>query len=270
MSSSAGLRNGSTPTVLLVHGAFADASSWAGVIAQLQTAGIDVVAPANPLRGLSSDARYIASVVEEIDGPTMLVGHAYGGAVVTVAAALEGNVVGLVYVTAFALDEGESVLDVSARFSDGLVAGALRPAVCPDGDGGSIVELYIDRDAFPTVFAADLPADVAAVAAATQRPIAAAAFEERASAAAWKTLQCWYVVATADRVIHPDAQRFMAARAAARPLEVDASHAIASSQPELVADRIHEAALASRRTGPSASPVQATMPVIGQAESELT
>src|SRR6202011_6025040 len=106
-------------------------------------------------------------------------------------------------------------------------------------DCQSIVELYIDRDAFPRVFDADLSAKVDAVAAATQRPIAAAALEERASAAAWKTLQCWYVVATADRVIHPDAQRFMAARAAARPLEVDASHAVATSQPALVADQIH-------------------------------
>jgi pimeloyl-ACP methyl ester carboxylesterase len=248
MSSSAAPRNGITPTVLLVHGAFADASSWAGVIAQRQTAGIEAVAPANPLRGLSSDARYIASVADEVDGPTMLVGHSYGGAVITVAAALASNVVGLVYVTAFALDEGESVLDVSARFSDSLLTAALRPAVCPDGDGGLIVELYIDRDAFPTVFAADLSADVAAVAAATQRPIAATGFEERASATAWKTLQCWYVVASADRVIHPDAQRLMAARAGASVLEVDASHAIATSQPALVANQIHEAARAVQRT----------------------
>jgi pimeloyl-ACP methyl ester carboxylesterase len=120
------------------------------------------------------------------------------------------------------------------------------------------------------VFAADLPGDVAAVAAAAQRPIASAALEERASAAAWKRLQCWYVVATADQVIHPDAQRFMAARAAARALEVDASHAVATSQPELVAAQIHEAALATRRAGSTASPLQATTPVIGHTESELT
>ena len=256
--------------MLLVHGAFADASSWAGVIAQLQTAGIDAVAPANPLRGLSSDARYIASVAEEIDGPTMLVGHCYGGAVISVAAARAANVVGLVYVTAFALDEGESVLDVSARFPDSLLTTALRSAVCRDGDFESTVELYIDRAAFPRVFAGDLSAADAAVAAATQRPIAAAALEERASAAAWKTLECWYVVATADRVIPPDAQRFMAARAAARVLEVDASHAVATSQPALVADQIHAAALATRRTPSTVSPLQATTPIIGPTESELT
>ncbi len=270
MSSSGGVRNGSTPTVLLVHGAFADASSWTGVIAHLQTAGIDVVAPANPLRGLSADARYIASVAEEIDGPTVLVGHSYGGAVITVAAALASNVVGLVYVTAFALDEGESVLDLSARFPDSLPTAALRPAACPDANGEPIAELYIDRDAFPRVFAADLPCSVASVTAATQRPIASAALEERASAVAWKTLQCWYVVATADRVIHPDAQRFMAERADARTLEVDASHAVATSQPALVADQIHEAALATRRAGHGVSRFERATPLTGPTESEST
>lgn len=256
--------------MLLVHGAFADGSSWAGVISELQALGIDAVAPANPLRGLSADARYIASVAEEIDGPTVLVGHAYGGAVITVAAGLAPNVVGLVYVTAFALDEGESVLDVSARFPDGLLTAALRPAGCPDGDGEPIVELYIDRDEFPRVFAADLSAGLGAVAAAAQRPIASTALEERASAAAWKTLECWYVVATADRVIHPEAQRFMAERADARTLEVDASHAVATSRPELVADQIHEAALATRRKGTLASPLQETNARHGSTESELT
>jgi pimeloyl-ACP methyl ester carboxylesterase len=240
------------------------------VLVHLHTAGIDAVAPANSLRGLGADARYIASVAEEIDGPMVLVGHSYGGAVITVAAALTGNVVGLVYVTAFALDEGESVLDVSARFPDNLLTAALRPAVCPDGNGEPIVELYIDRDAFPRVFAADLPCSVASVTAATQRPIASAALEERASAAAWKTLQSWYVVATADRVIHPDAQRFMAARASACILEVDASHAVATSQPELVANQIHAAALAARRSGDGVSPLQRTTPVIGPTESEST
>ncbi len=273
MSSSDDLRNGSTPTVLLVHGAFADASSWAGVIGELQRAGLDAVAPANPLRGLASDARYIASVAEEIDGPVMLVGHSYGGAVITVAGSLVGNVVGLVYVTGFALQAGESVLDVSRRFPDSLLPAALRPAVFSNGDGEPGVELYIDRDAFPQVFAADLPTAVAAVAAGTQRPILAAAFEESASAAAWRALQCWYVLATADRVIHPDAQRFMAARAAARMVEVEGSHAVAASQPALVADHIRVAALSARRASPHRESIhdQSNPPVYpGQTESELT
>ena len=239
-------RNGSTPTVLLVHGAFADASSWTGVIAQLQIAGIEAVAPANPLRGLASDARYLASVAAEIDGPVLLVGHAYGGAVITAAGSLVANVRALVYVTAFALDEGESMLDVSAKFPGSFLAPALRPAICPDERGEPVVELYIEREAFPEVFAADLPPAVAAVAAATQRPIATAALEAKMPRAAWKTLPCWYVVAVADRIIPRDAQRFMATRTAAHTLEVDGSHAVALSQPAIVAEHIRVATLSAR------------------------
>lgn len=233
--------------MLLVHGAFADASIWMGVISRLQLAGIDVVAPANPLRGLAIDARYIASVADEINGPAILVGHAYGGAVITAGTSLPGNVLGLVYVAAFALEAGESVLDVSRRFPDSLLAPALRPATFPDANRNPAVELYIDRDAFPRVFAADLPTAVAAAAAATQRPISAAALEEESPAAAWRRLPCWYVVATADRVIDPNAQRFMADRASAQTIEVDASHAVAASQPAPVADQIRAAALSFRR-----------------------
>jgi len=231
--------------VLLVHGAFADASSWTGVIAQLQIAGIEAVAPANPLRGLASDARYLASVAEEIDGPVLLVGHAYGGAVITAAGSFLANVCALVYVTAFALDEGESMLDVSAKFPGSFLAPALRPAICPDERGEPVVELYIEREAFPEVFA-DLPPAVAAVAAATQRPIATAALEAKMPRAAWKTLPCWYVVAVADRIIPRDAQRFMATRTAAHTLEVDGSHAVALSQPAIVAEHIRVATLSAR------------------------
>ncbi|MHB8692230.1 MAG: alpha/beta fold hydrolase [Solirubrobacteraceae bacterium] len=263
-------RNGSTPTVLLVHGAFADASGWSGVIAVLHSLGIDVIAPANPLRGLPSDARYIASVAEEIDGPTVLVGHSYGGAVITVAGSLANNVIGLVYVSGFALDEGESILDVSARFPDSLLASVLRPAAFADRDGESGVELYVDRAAYPRVFAADLPAHLAAVAAGTQRPITQAGFEDRASAAAWRTLPSWYVLATADRVICPEAQRFMAVRAGATTLEVDSSHSVATSQPALVADQIRLAALTVRRTFPDRTSASdpPTRPILGPTESE--
>jgi pimeloyl-ACP methyl ester carboxylesterase len=192
--------------VLLVHGAFADASNWSGVIRELLAAGIDVVAPANPLRGLVSDARYIANVADEIDGPVLLVGHSYGGAVITVAGSLAANTLGLAYVAGFALDEGESTLDVSGRFPDTLLIAALRPASFPEAEGDLAAELYIDRDAFPRAFAADLPLPTAAAAATAQRPIAAAALEEKAPSAAWRSLASWYVVATADRIIHPDAQ----------------------------------------------------------------
>jgi pimeloyl-ACP methyl ester carboxylesterase len=247
LDSSNPVRNGSTPTVLLIHGAFSDASIWSGVVAELQLAGIDVTAPPNPLRGLASDALYVASAVQGIDGPVLLVGHSYGGAVITVAASASGNVLGLVYVSGFALDTGESVLDVSRRFPETLLPMALRPTVVADRSGAQVVELHIDRNAFPQVFAADLETQAALVAADMQRPILAAAFEERASAAAWRTLPSWYLLAADDRVIHPDAQRFMAQRAAAQTLEVRGSHAVAASRSVPVAAHIRSAALSTRR-----------------------
>ncbi|MER6514894.1 alpha/beta hydrolase [Nonomuraea sp. NPDC001636] len=246
MTADRSFRNGSTPTVVLVHGAFADASSWAGVIAELQDSGIPVTAVANPLRGLATDAAYLAGVVAAIDGPVLLVGHSYGGAVITWSAAQPGNVVGLVYVAAFALDEGENVLDITGRFPESALGPALRPAVFRTADGEEAVELFLKDEQFPAVFAADLPDSLTSVAAAAQRPIAAVAFEDRSPDASWKTIPSWYVVASADQAIHPDAQRFMAERAGADTIEVDASHAIALSQPAAVAGHIRTAATASK------------------------
>jgi pimeloyl-ACP methyl ester carboxylesterase len=231
-------RNGSTPLVLLVHGGFADGSMWARVIAELQTASIDAVALANPLRSLVSDAAYITSAVGEIDAPVLLVGHCYGGAVITAAAAAAGNVVGLVYVAGYALDEGESMLDITGRFPGGQLLPALRPATFPGANGSPGVELYLDRHMFPQVFAADLPYRRAAAAAATQRPISAAAFEEKSPAAAWKTAPSRYLIATADQIIPPEAQQFMAQRAGAHTVKMHASHAITLTQPAAVAEQI--------------------------------
>lgn len=225
--------NGSTPTVLLVHGAFADASSWSDVVADLQDAGIEVIAPANPLRGVAHDAAYLAGIVGGIDGPVLLVGHCYGGAVITEAGAHADNIVGLVYVAAFAPAVGESLLDVSARFPDTLLGAALRPT----GDA----ELYLAADRYHEVFAADLPERLTSVAAAAQRPVATAAFEQRRTAAAWQRLPSWFVVATADQAIHPEAQRFMARRIGADTIEVAASHAIIRSRPAEVAAHIRTA-----------------------------
>jgi pimeloyl-ACP methyl ester carboxylesterase len=248
MSPSGPFRNGSIPTVLLVHGAFADGSMWAGVIAELQAAGIGVIALANPLRSLASDACYAARVAAAIDGPVLLAGHSYGGAVITVAGSAAGNVVGLVYVAAYALEEGESTLDISGRFSGSQLVPALRPAPFPDVNGDPGVELYIDREAFPRLFAADLPYRTAAAAAAAQRPIAAAAFAEKSPAAAWKTRPSWYAIATADQVIPPEAQQFMAQRASAHTIEIRASHAVTLTQPAAVAELIAVAAAASTHT----------------------
>lgn len=237
--------DGSTPTVLLVHGAFSDGSIWTDVIEGLQDAGIGVLAPANPLRGLATDAAYIASVVRTIDGPVVLAGHAYGGAVITQAGSEVDNVVGLVYVAAFALAAGECMLDLATRFPDTLLGPALRPVTFV-GSTGSGAELYVTPDRYQDVLAGDLPERMAAVAAAAQRPVAAIAFQQPVVAAAWTTLPSWFVVATADRAIHPDAQRFMARRCGADTIEVDASHAVARSRPAEITTHIRAAAAATR------------------------
>ncbi|WP_329241059.1 alpha/beta hydrolase [Streptomyces sp. NBC_01478] len=234
-----------TPTVLLVHGAFADAGSWSGVIAELQSHGITVLAPSNPLRGLASDAAYIASVASQIDGPVVLVGHSYGGALITVAGTTD-NVVGLVYVAAYALDEGESLGELQGRFPLSPLVSNLKQWTYPVPGGAPAVEVTITEDAFPSVFAADVPVDVTKVLAAAQRPLAAAAFEETAAAAAWKTKPAWALVAGADEAINPEVERFGAKRAGATVVELEgASHAVAVSRPKEVADLIRDAVRAT-------------------------
>src|SRR4051812_29727474 len=171
--------NATPPTVVLVHGGFADASFWTPVIRQLQARGLPVLAPANPLRGLAADAEYIASFVNQIDGPVLLVGHSYGGAVISVAGAAADNAVGLVYVAAFILDEGESFGEVFAGFPETPLLGAVRPGNYPLPDGGTAVELSIAPELYQSAFAADLPGDVTEVLAVMQRPFAAI-FEDRA------------------------------------------------------------------------------------------
>ncbi|MEU6092033.1 alpha/beta hydrolase [Streptomyces sp. NPDC047085] len=234
-----------TPTVVLVHGAFADAASWSGVIEELQRHDIPVIAPPNPLRGLASDAAYVASVAAQIDGPVVLVGHSYGGALITVAGTTE-NVVGLVYVAAYVLEEGESLGELQGRFPLSPLVSNLKQWTYPVADGDPAVEVTIAADAFPAVFAADVPADVTKVLAVAQRPLAAAAFEERASAAAWKTKPSWALVAGADTAINPEVERFGAKRAGATVVEIEgASHAVAVSQPKQVAELIREAVRAT-------------------------
>ncbi|MEV6294317.1 alpha/beta hydrolase [Streptomyces sp. NPDC051896] len=234
-----------TPTVVLVHGAFADAASWSGVIEELRRHDIPVIAPPNPLRGLAPDAAYVASVAAQIDGPVVLVGHSYGGALITVAGTTE-NVVGLVYVAAYVLEEGESLGELQGRFPLSPLVSNLKQWTYPVADGDPAVEVTIAADAFPAVFAADVPADVTKVLAVAQRPLAAAAFEETASAAAWKTKPSWALVAGADTAINPEVERFGAKRAGATVVEIEgASHAVAVSQPKQVAELIREAVRAT-------------------------
>ncbi|MCX5264295.1 alpha/beta fold hydrolase [Streptomyces sp. NBC_00199] len=234
-----------TPTVVLIHGAFADATAWSGVISELQGQGVPVIAPPNPLRGLASDAAYVASVAAQIDGPVILVGHSYGGALITVAGVAE-NVVGLVYVAAYVPEEGESLGELQGRFPLSPLVSNLKEWTYPVPGGDPAVEVTIAEDAFPSVFAADVPADVTRILAAAQRPLAAAAFGETASAAAWKTKPSWALIAAADEAINPDVERFGAKRAGATIVELEgASHAVAVSQPKAVADLILDAVRAT-------------------------
>ncbi|MEU9858469.1 alpha/beta hydrolase [Streptomyces sp. NPDC047974] len=233
------------PTVVLVHGAFADATGWIGVIADLRSSGIPVIAPPNPLRGLASDAAHLASVLTQIEGPAVLVGHAYAGALITVAGAAE-NVVGLVYVAAYVPHEGESLGRLRGSCPAPPLGDHLKEWTYPLHDGAHAVEVTIEETAFPAVFAADLPEDVAGALAAAQRPLAAAAFTEPAAVAAWRTKPSWALVAGADRTIGPEVQRFGAARAGAVVVELpDASHAVALSEPTKVADLIRAAVRAT-------------------------
>jgi pimeloyl-ACP methyl ester carboxylesterase len=231
------------PTVVLVHGAFADGSSWNAVIERLQAKGMKTIAPANPLRGIAKDSAYIAGVFDEIDGPVLAVGHSYGGAVISNAAAKAENVVGLVYVAAFAPDEGETLGEAEAGSKDSVLNSSLVTLHYPAGNGGDseAVEFAIDPDKFRDAFAADLPADETALMAATQRPIADSAFSEQTKAAAWKTLPSWAVVAKGDKAAGADVIRSMAERAGAKITEVEGSHVIMISQPEAVTDVIMDA-----------------------------
>jgi pimeloyl-ACP methyl ester carboxylesterase len=226
-------------TVVLVHGAFADASNWAGVIPTLQAAGVDVVAPANPLRGINHDTAYIASVASQIPRPVLLVGHSYGGAVITNAGSRADNVRGLVYVAAFIPDEGETLLNLSMQATDSKVGPALRPTHYPTNPASAPgTEFIIDPASFHEVFCADLPAEQAAILAVSQRPLSEVTFGEMTQNPAWKTLPSWAIISPSDFVIGPSGERFMAERAAAAITEVEASHAIMISQPQVVADVI--------------------------------
>jgi pimeloyl-ACP methyl ester carboxylesterase len=235
-------------TVVLVHGAFADSSSWTGVIERLQAAGIEVTAPPNPLRGISHDSAYVESHIRQISGPVLAVGHSYGGAVISNAATGAENVVGLVFVAAFATDEGERLGEATAKSKDAVLGTALVPLQYPTGTGGeTAVEFAIDPDKVHDVFAADLPAEQAAIVAATQRPVAELAFSEPSGTPAWRSLPSWTVLAGQDRAAGTDLVRSMAERAGATITEVDGSHVIMVSRPDVVADVIMSAAAAVDR-----------------------
>jgi pimeloyl-ACP methyl ester carboxylesterase len=231
----------SKPTIVLVHGAFADSSSWNPVIGELAARGYSLVAVANPLRGVKSDASYVASIVASIKGPVVLVSHSYGGMVITNAANSIANVKSLVYVAAFAPDNGESALVLSAKFPGSTLGAALAPpVVLADGNR----DLFIQQDKVPAQFAADLPLADARRMAVTQRPITEAALNEASGEAAWRSIPSWFIFGVEDRNIPSAALEFMANRAGARqsvPIR-GASHVVMLSHPREVAALIEEAA----------------------------
>ncbi|WP_448006525.1 alpha/beta fold hydrolase [Agromyces bauzanensis] len=234
------------PTVVLVHGAFADSSSWNGVIRELKRTGHPVIAPANPLRGLRTDADYLRSILDSIDGPIVIAGHSYGGSVMSEAAEGDSDVTALVYIASFILEPGESTGELAAKFPGGELGPALNPLPFRTA-GESGTDLYIQQEKFREVFAADVPEEQTDLMAATQRPIAAGALEDKASKAAWKAIPSWMMIPTKDLNIPAESMRFMAKRANSEIVEIDASHAVAVSQPAAVADLIRTAASVTTR-----------------------
>ena len=226
------------PTIVLVHGGWADSSSWNAVIQRLQDDGYAVIALANPLRNFETDSAYLASVLATITGPIVLVGHSVGGVLITNAATGNPNVKALVYVAAFAPDQGETVGQLLAM-NPGSQAAPPNLTFRPYPGG---VDVYITPSAFHSVFCADLPATTAAVMAASQRPIEAAALGEPSGVPAWKTIPSWYLVASNDQAIPPATERFMATRAGATTVEIASSHVAMISHPDSVTDLIVDAA----------------------------
>jgi pimeloyl-ACP methyl ester carboxylesterase len=227
------------PTVVLVHGSWADASSWNNVIAGLQHDGYTVDAPPNPLRGVASDSAYLASYLKTITGPIVLVGHSYGGFVISNTATGNPNVKALVYVDAFIPAQGETASGLLAEFPGSQVTpDVLNNVPSPDG----VVDTYLKPAQFHSILANDLSAKQAAELAATQRPIAASALTEPSGTPAWISIPSWDVIGTADHAVPPAAQQFMAKRAGATVTQLNASHLSMISHPVTVQNVIEDAA----------------------------
>jgi len=231
------------PTIVLVHGGWDNSTGWNAVVAELQKRGFDVIAPANPLRDLASDSAYVSSVLDTIEGPIVLVGHSYGGAVITNAAIGHGNVKALVYIAAFAPDEGESLFQlVTMNPGSQIGPNTLITRAYPLPNGSEGTDLYLTREGVRTAFAQDLPRKTTDLMFATQRPFTQEAFGAPSGTPAWKSIPSWYLVASEDHAIPPATQRFMAERAGAQTSEVKSSHVPHISQPDSVIRIILQAA----------------------------
>jgi pimeloyl-ACP methyl ester carboxylesterase len=229
------------PKVMLVHGAWADGSCWSKVIGLLQAKGYEVSAAQIPLTSLSDDIAVTRRLLASDEGPTVLVGHSYGGAVITGAATQTPQVKALVYITAFGLAEGESLESLSRQGPPSTGSAAIEP----DEHGF----LWINRDQFHQAFAADASEAEAALMAAVQKPLSIASFSELEGVPAWKQIPSWYLVCTADKMIPPTAQQMLAQRMKATARSVESSHAPFMSQAQAVADIIAEAADAIAHEG---------------------
>src|SRR5215468_10786028 len=237
-----------TPTIVLVHGAWADATGFDPEIRALRDRGLTAIGFGNPLRDLASDSAYLAAFLRTLTGPIVLVGHSYGGNVISAAAIGNEQVQALVYLNGWMCDVGESQQQLLEKFPGSLVGPSIRPVPFTNPDGSEGTDLYLAPEAFREAFAADVDAETAAVMAATQRPYAAAAFAGTPSGPpAWNTLPCWYLLGTNDKAIPPELQRFMAERGNATIVEVPASHVSFVSQPDAATQLIVQA-------------VEATMP----------
>ena len=238
---------GPKPTVVLIHGGFADASNWNGVVTRLEKEGYPVMAPANPLRGIPTDATYIHSVLASIKGPIILVGHSYGGAVITNAAAGNPNVKALVYVAAFMPDTGEKLGDLINKFPGSLIGKDLNAVPFTNPDGTTGTDLYLQADKVGEAFAGDLSEHDQALIAAEQRPFSAESFADVTTAAAWHDIPVYGVVAGEDKAIPPALERWEYQRAHAKKVvEVPgASHVVMISHPDVVANLIEDAAAAT-------------------------
>jgi pimeloyl-ACP methyl ester carboxylesterase len=234
------------PTIVLVHGAFADSSSWNGEVSLLQKDGYTVLAPPNPLRGIASDGKYIAEFLSAVTGPIVLVGHSYGGPVIDAAATGNPQVKALVFVSAYALDKGESVAGLGNTYPTSQLTAAVLNKVPIATAAGEDTDLYVDQPGFESVFASGLPSSQSIVMQATQRPLALSALSEKAPTPAWKTIPSWAVLSAADLVIPPDEQQFMYQRAKSKITRVDAGHTALVSHPDVVVKVIEEAATATR------------------------
>jgi pimeloyl-ACP methyl ester carboxylesterase len=229
-------QDGSQPTIVLVHGAFAESASWNELIRRLQDQGYTAIAAANPLRSVAGDAESVASIFEAVEGPIVLVGHSYGGSVISSAARDNQDVKALVYVAGFAPEEGENALELSGRFPGSTLGEALWPVPLSDGS----TDLYIRQEEYHQQFAQDVPAEQTALMAATQRPVRDVALNEASGPPAWKSIPSWFVFGELDKNIPAALHRFMAERAGAREIvEIEgASHAVGVSHPEEAADMI--------------------------------